>query len=317
MSRISASSRLRRVLAVLPWIIAQPGGAPIDEVCRRFGISRAQLMADLDIVWMVALYPYTPDRMIDVVVEGDRVSIRLAEYFSRPLRLTPDEALAMVATGRTLAAVPGADPAGPLARGVAKLAAALGVDASQVQVDLGDVAASTLTLLQQAVDEHRQVEVDYYAFGRDERSTRRLDPHRVHVDQGQWYLVAHDHERDDARVFRVDRIEGIRLLDEPSAPPPTAVDLAVFSPGPDTPRVVLDLAPAARWVLEQYPVEAIEALDGGRVRATLAVSGTPWLERLLLRLGPDVVVVGPPDLADVGPAAAARLLGRYGGAAPS
>ena len=43
----------------------------------------------------------------------------------------------------------------------------------------------------------------------------------------------------------------------------------------------------------------------------LAVSENAWLERLLLRAGPDARVVDPPESADIGPAAARRLLGRY------
>jgi proteasome accessory factor C len=74
--------------------------------------------------------------------------------------------------------------------------------------------------------------------------------------------------------------------------------------------VVLELAPRARWVLEQYPSERVEEREGGRCRVTLAVSEQAWLERLLLRLGPDAVVVDGP--AHVAGEAAARILARYG-----
>ena len=47
--------------------------------------------------------------------EDGHVSIRLADYFRRPLRLTPAEGLALLAAGRALLAVPGSDPDGPLA----------------------------------------------------------------------------------------------------------------------------------------------------------------------------------------------------------
>jgi hypothetical protein len=45
---------------------------------------------------------------------------------------------------------------------------------------------------------------------------------------------------------------------------------------------------------------------------TLAVSARPWLERLLLRLGPDATVAdADAELARCGPDAAARVLARY------
>ena len=83
----------------------------------------------------------------------------------------------------------------------------------------------------------------------------------------------------------------------------------------DAPRVVLDLEPSARWVAEVHPTEAVEDLGDGRLRVTLSVSARPWLERLLLTLGPLATLVhvddrlGGPETAR---AAARRILARYG-----
>jgi proteasome accessory factor C len=73
---------------------------------------------------------------------------------------------------------------------------------------------------------------------------------------------------------------------------------------------VLDLPASARWVVESYPVEWTEA--DGRLRVTMHVLGTAWLERLLLRVGADARVVEPAAMVDVGRDAAARLLTEYG-----
>ena len=315
MPRLSANGRLQRLLSLVPWVAAHDGPT-VDEVCRRFGLTREQLLADLDVVFLCGLYPYTPDELVEVVVEEDRVWIRYAEFFARPLRLTPEQALALVAAGASLLAAPGADPEGPLARGLAKLAAVLGVAPDEaLEVSLGTAAEETLELLQEAVRASRQVELDYYAFGRDERARRVVDPYRVYADQGQWYVAGWDHLRDGERVFRVDRISSATLLASTFDPPADQPDLGAYRPRPEDPRVVLDLAPGARWVVEQYPLERFEERDGGGCRVTLAVSAVPWLERLLLRLGPDATVVdwdggGPRDLAGD---AACRVLARYRG----
>jgi proteasome accessory factor C len=313
--RLSANGRLQRLLSLVPWVAAHDGPT-VDEVCRRFGLTREQLLADLDVVFLCGLYPYTPDELVEVVVEEDRVWIRYAEFFARPLRLTPEQALALVAAGASLLAAPGADPEGPLARGLAKLAAVLGVAPDEaLEVSLGTAAEETLELLQEAVRASRQVELDYYAFGRDERARRVVDPYRVYADQGQWYVAGWDHLRDGERVFRVDRISSATLLASTFDPPADQPDLGAYRPRPEDPRVVLDLAPGARWVVEQYPLERFEEREGGGCRVTLAVSAVPWLERLLLRLGPDATVVdwdggGPRDLAGD---AACRVLARYRG----
>ncbi|HBX76574.1 MAG TPA: hypothetical protein DEG43_02915, partial [Acidimicrobiaceae bacterium] len=95
-TRITAADRVQRIVSIVPWIAARPS-VPIDEVCTQFGISRADLLNDLDVVFMVGVPPYTPDELIDVLIEDDQVSVRVGRYFERPLRLKTTEALALLA----------------------------------------------------------------------------------------------------------------------------------------------------------------------------------------------------------------------------
>jgi len=312
---VSADERLQRLLALVPWVAARDGPR-VDDVCARFGCTSQELVDDLDLLFLCGLHPYTPDVLIDVDIDDGRVWIRYADYFSRPLKLTPAEGLALLAAGKTLLAAPGTDPDGPLARGLDKLAAALGIDADQaVEIALGAVPAEVMGPVREAVAEHRQLEIEYYAFGRDEWTRRVVDPYAVFSASGQWYLSAYCHMVTDERLFRLDRVRAVAPLDATFDPPRRPPELTVYRPGPDDPRVTLELEPSARWVLEQYPVERVEDQGGGRVRATMAASERPWLERLLLRLGPAGRVVEGAD--DVAASAARRLLARYRDAAGS
>ena len=311
--RLSADERLQRLLALVPWVAARDG-PQLDEVCSRFGCTESELVDDLELLFLCGLHPYTPDVLIDVDIHDGRVWIRYADYFARPLRLTPAEGLALLAAGTTLLATPGADPQGPLARGLAKLAGALGVDHEEsVEVALGPAPADTLRVLAEAAARHRQVEIEYYAFGRDEWTRRVVDPYAVFSAGGQWYLSAYCHAVDDERLFRVDRVREAVALDTGFAPPDRRPDLSTYSPRPEDARVTLDLEPGARWVVEQYPVEHVEEGEGGRLQVRLAVSERAWLERLLLRLGPAARVVDGDG--EAGTQAACRLLARYRGGA--
>ena len=147
MSGSTSAERLQRLLAMVPWIAAHDGPT-VDEVCSRFGITPAELAADLEVIWLVGLPPYTPDALVDVVQEGDRVWIHYAEVFASAHRLTPDQAVALLTAGASVLALPGAEAEGALASGVAKLAAVLGVDADQVlDIDLGAAAPEVVTIL--------------------------------------------------------------------------------------------------------------------------------------------------------------------------
>jgi proteasome accessory factor C len=317
MSRITAADRLRRLLSLLPWVAAHRGPT-VEEVCARFELDPDELLSDVALVSMVGVPPYSPGDLFDVVVEEGRVWVHLSPSFDRSLRLTPDEALALVAAGASLLAVPGADLSGPLARGLDKLAATLGIDPDDAfEVDLGRAAAGVLSAVQQATDEHRRLRLSYYTHARDQHTEREVDPYRVHAEQGRWYLVGFDHLRGERRLFRVDRILGAEILDDAFEPPVDAPAVELFEAGADDPRVVLDLAPEAGWVVESYAVDEVQTADDGRLRVTLPVSARPWLERVLLQLGPRAQVVevrGEPDLARAGPDAASRLLARYEGA---
>ncbi len=301
--------RLQRVLASVPWVLAHPG-VTLDELAQRFSVGRAELEQELELLLFCGLPPYTADRLMDVSVIDGTVSMRLAEYFDRPLRLRPAEGLALLAAGRALLAVPGSDPEGPLATALGKLEAALGVQ-GRVSVDVGP--AGQLEELQAALTDREQVEITYFSFARDEMTVRIVDPWRVFHAFGAWYLAAWCHRANDERIFRVDRVRAVRRLHTPvtHAPEPDGASDSVYTPRADDVRVTLRLEQDASWVAESYPYEQLEQLDEGRSRLTLAVSEVAWLERLLLILGPGATVEAPPALRDVARDAATRILNRY------
>ena len=308
-----AAAKMQRLLAMVPWIAANDG-PQVEEVCARFGLTPAELARDLEVMWLVGLPPYTPDALIDVVQEGDRVWIHFADVFNAPQRLTPEQAVALLTAGASVLALPGADPVGALGRGVAKLAAVLGVDAQQVlDVDLGDGGAEVLDVLRQGVAERRRVHLDYYSYGRDARTEREVDPYLVHAEDGSLYLLGHCHLAGGERRFRVDRIAAASLLEATFTDRGNPSEVAVFQPDATDPRVVIDLDATAAWVTEAYPVESVDAQPDGRLRVTLAVAAEPWLARLLLGLGPQATIVeGREELVSAGARAAARILARYG-----
>ncbi|MEQ8841394.1 MAG: WYL domain-containing protein [Acidimicrobiales bacterium] len=312
-AKLTARERMTRLLAVIPWVVEQDG-ALLDDITARFDYPRKQLVDDLtQVVLFVGVHPFTPDSLIEVDITDDRVQIRYADWFSQPLRLTPEEGARLLTAGRTVLSMTADEGSSPLLRALAKLGMALGEGAdSAVDVRLGNAPEATLGTLRQAVGRGTQVELDYYTYGRDELTTRRVDPARVFSDHGNWYLHGYCHRADDERVFRVDRIRDARPTDDAIVHPLEGGG-ASFTPGGDDPRVRLVLRPSATWVVEQYPTDMVTTLDDGRLDVVMAVTAVPWLERLLLRLGDDAEIldVDPPLEIGLAAAAAARILTRY------
>lgn len=317
-SRLTAPERMTRLLAVIPWVV-QRQGAPLDEIVARFDYPRSQLVEDLtQVVFFVGVHPFTPDSMIEVDISDDEVQISYADWFSRPLRLTPGEGARLLTAGHSLlggqfSLQDDNEEAGPLLRALTKLSMVLGEAADQaVEVSLGDAGAETLAPLRSAVGRQEQVEVEYYTYWRDELTRRIVEPSRVFSDNGNWYLDAWCHRAGARRVFRVDRIRSVRLTGADVEHLPT--DAAeIFTADREDPRVVLRLDPDSAWVVEQYPVESVETDDDGSVTVSMAVTAVAWLERLMLRLGPsaEIIAIDAPLSPDLASEAAHRVLERY------
>ncbi|MGQ0824380.1 MAG: helix-turn-helix transcriptional regulator [Actinomycetota bacterium] len=307
--RALAGSEVQRILALVPWLVAHPG-APKSEIAQRFGIDRARLDEDLALVLMIGTPPYSPGDYLDVIDDGESVTIRLAEHFRKALRLNPAEGLALLAAGTALLAVPGSDPSGPLATALEKLERAL--DLPDLVVEVGE--PPLLGAVRNAAGRHERIEIEYWSAGRDELTQRRVDPTVVFFALGAWYVGAYCHRAEGERMFRVDRIRAVHETGEQFVPSESGFEAGeVYNPAADDPRITLRLAPAAAWVAEQYPTLSVTERADGALDVVLVVSEPAWLDRLLLRLGPDVSVLDPPALVDAGAAAAARVLARYTG----
>jgi proteasome accessory factor C len=308
--RRTAEERLGRLLVMLPWLMER-GEAPLDEVAARFGLTASEVAADLELAAMCGLPPFV-DEMIDVFIDDDMVYVGVPRLFTRPLRLTAPEGFALVAAGRAAMQLPGADPAGPLGRGLEKLAAALGDDDVVVDLPVPPAVEERIAVITDAVHAVEVLRVEYWTPSRDEVSERTITPRRVFNDRGEWYVVADDGRSGERRTFRIDRFESIVRTGERGEPAVLGEVAAPewFADG-DLPHVTLRLAPAATWVVERYPVDDVAPGDDGVVVARFPVASRRWLERLLLRLGTEAEVVDPPEWRSLGADVARRVLARY------
>jgi proteasome accessory factor C len=312
-----------RLLALVPWLRAHPGVRFADAAVA-FGITVRQLRDDLDLLFVCGLPGGTPGDLIDLSYSGDQVTVVDPQTLDRPLRLTGDEATALVVAARALADVPGLAGRDALDRAVTKIEEAVGADhAQRVRVAL-EAQDEVLAAVQRALRERRRLHLRYLVWSRDEMTERDVDPMRVLSREGRWYLEGWCHRAQAVRLFRLDRVDGpagVRVLDVPAAPPPQArardVSAGVYHRGGDDVRVVLEVSGAARWVADYYPVERADELGGGWLRLALFASEPSWLRRLVLGLGADVRVVEPAALAADVHELAVQALTAYGEADPA
>ena len=310
----ASADRLARLLNLVPYLLARPGIA-VAEAAADLGVSERQLREDLELLWVCGLPGYGPGDLIDMAFDGDRVTITYDAGIDRPLRLTPDEALALVVALRMLAEMPGVGGRDAVERALAKIENAAGdLAGAPVAVRLpGDDAR--LAEIRAAVERGRALRLTYYTAARDETTDRVVDPMRVLMVAGRGYLEAWCRRVEAVRLFRVDRIDAFTELTEPAAPPAAArphdISAGVFRPTDDLPLVTVRLGRSSRWVTEYYPCEEVRRGAADDWVATLRVADLGWAQRFLLSLGPDVTVLGPPELVDRIRAQAAMALDAY------
>ncbi len=305
-----AREQVSRLLALVPYLQSRID-VPLTRVAADFGVTADQIISDLKVLWMCGLPGLTPDKMIEVDFEAFEddpegvVHIENAEFLSRPVRLGSSEASALIVALRALREGSPDSSYDVIDRCLVKLedAATTGTAAPKVEVHLSrsESARRHAAVLGDAIASNRQARLDYYVPTRDETTTRTVDPLDLHTRDGHDYLDAWCHLAQARRLFRLDRMHAVEVVDEPrrehSLRPRDLAD-GLFEPGPDDLVALVHLERHARWVADYYPVDRVEELDEGRLAVTLRVGDPRWLVRLALRLAPAVTVVEPETLRE-------------------
>jgi len=167
-----------------------------------------------------------------------------------------------------------------------------------------------LAQLTDALLARKRVRFGYHGIYRGERTEREVDGYGLLFRHGNWYLIGHDHLRDDLRIFRIERMEDV----EPNAKSPETPDYDI----PETFELV-DWRQREAWELggEEAPLEARVAFrfprslwvdrnrfgelvdarpDGSSVRVFRVHQVDPFLRWVLSQDG-EARILGPAELA--------------------
>jgi len=306
-------------LVTLASILIESGrqGSRLDaaEVCERLQVTDQELREDVGVLNIVnfgagsyVLYAeITDDGAIEVDPEP------YGDSFSRPARLLPVEAKALVAAvdliGDHL-------PEGSLASVRAKVVDALGADPVQEGLHVAHSAgddAGLARVVSQAVAERRLLAFEYYKENEDELTQRRVEPYALINGTEGWYLGAWDPQREDVRHFRLDRIKAAEITDETFEPRPDVNPAADVDGWPRTGEVpsaevarVWFSPERARWAREDRNVVA--DLEDGAVIVAVGFGGVDWLVREILKEAGDAAVLEPAPVRAAVREAAARLV---------
>ena len=225
--REKTAKKVKKLIEIANFVYRHPGRTA-DELAKSLNVNKAELGRALCTLSLCGVPPYSPENLFDAYIEEDgRVYLSHPDrFFERPVRLSREEALALLAGGR--AALRGAAEPGELKTALEKVRAAMTpgesaeVERLADRLDISPETANLRPLLEtlRAAAGREKVDIEYYTPARGELTKRAVRPYGLIYDIDCWYLVGWCELRRRSLVFRVDRIKTARRTGNKFAVPP-------------------------------------------------------------------------------------------------
>ena len=305
------SSPTARALLALELIQGSPG-TTADRLGERLGVSERAARRYVAILREAGV----PIESVRGPYGGYRVGrgLRLP-----PLMFTATEALGLVMAVVEAHGVP--DAGDPVGSAVGKMVRVLPENIAQPLVALREVTArrtdpdpphpETTATLVRASSERRRVRIGY-ALGPHRERTLQVDPWAVVVRHGRWYVLGWSHAADARRMYRIDRVTSVEVLEDAFAPPEDldpmrALEEQMSQGWPHAVEVEIDapLDEVRRWLPRS--LGRTEAIDGDRTRLTGSTENLNWYATEIAEIQATFKVVGGPEIRDAVRRLTARL----------
>lgn len=293
--KTSSLDRMARILALVPFVTSHPG-VDMSELMDHFGVTRKQLIADLELLFVCGTPGYFPDDLIDVSWDDDEVFLRNADHLSSPPPLTKAESLVLVAG---LEAVSGGVAGDATYSAKAVLLGEDSHTAGESPADTSDVISPDAL---KALHVGGVARMTYYSASRDIVDDRVVSPWLFRILDGAWYMEAYCHTAGGRRLFKLARIldaapeHGVVAQPPPSGHGNDSDDGWDFLRGGDV--ALLALRGDARSVIELPGVRVMRSKAPGVVYVAVKYRSKSWLLRIIRRMVGDAEICHPQTLRD-------------------
>lgn len=320
---VKITDQFERLLILLPYLINNPGIA-VRDVCKQFGLSRKELLSDLDLISMCGLPPYSPDAMIDCQIDDDdSIEILMADYLSRPARLTPGQATSLLISLESLASSPMIRDRKVIEglvskiRGLVNYPGGASADAGTLPVWLDIDPGATeeiVSIISRALTDHIEITINYFAAD-GTGTTRAVQPYSTVCFAGNWYLIAYCHLRGTFRTFRVDRIRSavpgeVRFTPDWASVPEHLREGELFSSAGETQYHVV-IEASHRVALLARPFSQIQPRSDELYTIAIDTPSLDWIVPLILQWGSEIRIVAPAELSRMAAGQAKKILALY------
>jgi proteasome accessory factor C len=142
-----------------------------------------------------------------------------------------------------------------------------------------------------------------YLDNRGELTQREIDPIKLESNDQIWNVRGYCHLRQEERAFRLDRMRGSVVLDEPWSKEAHELELddAIYAPSDHDTKVLIDVTPEAYDLIGNFNGEIISSHgDNNEIqRIEISVGYLPNLGKLIAGYGGAAKVISPPEARQI------------------
>jgi predicted DNA-binding transcriptional regulator YafY len=171
-----------------------------------------------------------------------------------------------------------------------------------------------------ALMERKRLKLNYHSRSQNKVTSRQVSPQRLLYYRGNWYLAAYCHTRSALRILALERMSAIvpqevecLEIEEEQLNEYCTASFGIFAGAPQHEAVLVFSKESARWVAEErwHPDQQSRWLEDGTFELRLPYADQRELVMEILRYGPDVRVMAPPELQQTVREKLRLALGQY------
>lgn len=285
--------KIDRLIGILTYLLQKEKTTTL-ELAERFEVSRRTIMRDIDALSQAGIPIFT-------MQGGDGGIAIMPGYKIDKSVLTTDELQSIITGLKSLDSV---SKASNIQRLIEKLSPENNAIISlhdHIIIDLSshykDSLSEKIGLIKQSITDMKLIEFDYYYSKGETR--RRIEPYFIEFKWTSWYVYGFCIERQDFRLFKLNRLWNLKSTDERFSPRTIPADAAertgVF---PELYSVKLLFDKTVRFrLIEDYGLHCYKDTDEGLL-LDLDYTNRDYIKSWILGFGEAVTILEPDDFKE-------------------
>lgn len=285
--------KLDRLIGILT-VLLQNNRVTAPQLAEKFEVTRRTIGRDIDALCQAGIPIVTQ--------QGGGGGISIAEGYKLDKSVLTSDELQHIITG--LKSLDSVSKTSNIERLIQKLSPNQNAMVSMnehIMIDLSsyykDSLSEKIGMIRQAINDRRHIEFDYY-YSKGE-TQRKIEPYFIQFKWTSWYVYGFCTERQDFRLYKLNRLWGLVLTDEYFSPrtiPADVTECSRVSVEPYHVELLFDKSVRFR-LIEDYGLHCYTEIDNG-LMLDLGYTNRDYIKSWILGFGDAVTVISPDDFRE-------------------